>query len=109
MENSRAKKKVRRMLLRNGKWYVLPDKYGRFSIPKLYSSRKEQISGYRVYQFDNDTIILEIDDKMPILKQVCIPFMVREAMKVDGKTWFEIKRRSEGSFTLTPCNEELKR
>lgn len=107
MDNSRTKKKVRRMLLRNGKCYVLPDKHGRFSIPKLYSSREGQRKGYRVYQYDNDTIILETDDKMPILKQVCIPFMVREAMNVDGKTWFEIKRRTEESFTLTPCNEEL--
>ena len=98
---------ARRMFLsRDGKWYVKLDKQGRFTLPKLYASIKDQTS-YRFYQFDRNTIILEPDSnsKITLFKQLCIPYLIRNAMGIDENTILEFNRLEDGKgFSLTLCD-----
>lgn len=99
--------KTKRMFVSaSGRWYVVPDKNGRLSIPRIFTCIDLK-KGYRFYQSDDKTIVLEPNINFPVLSQLCIPSIIRRAMQVSGgNDVFEIKPRENGEgFTLTLCKE----
>lgn len=107
MADKRAPYKARAFVSATGKWYVTPDKNGRFTVPKAFSLVDPK-KGYRFELVDERTIFLVPNKNYSVLTQLCIPSEIRNVLNVSGgEDIFRIENRENGKgFKLTLCREK---